>query len=427
VSKRGIFSVVLVVVLVGLCLTAFLVATVNSDRQITIGSGPAGTVGNSTAIAMKDGLEQRGFHVDIVTTESTGNLIRLLADPQSPIDVTFLGETVKAQDYPTVNSLGTISRRGILFATTPGNHSITSLAQAKGGTVGIGPRDSMLESIAIEVLAEFGVTGDNTRLINLSETATRADIIASGAELVEFSSTKVSDSVRNMLIAGELRMLPIPEAKAVSGLVRSAEAVDVPTASINLNPPVPSEAITTVAHLITVVSDKTLSPAAAFAIAQELSAEFGPSSQLSETGEFPNFSDRQLPVNQAAAEYYSTGAIPWEYEHLPPLIADSFTRILILGTLILVFGSIYSMFLPEAYSLWSGLIKPRAEDRFLASIEVALADGRPLTLRQRQRLSAILEQQDAGRILRQRAEALRPELSDPIEDETPDEQPPVRE
>ena len=420
-SKRRTIAIGLVVVLLAAGITTYLLATVRADHSITIGTGPPGTTGHTTAVAMKSGLEKRGFMVDIVTTESTDNLIDLLADKQNPIDVTFVSENVTAHDYPTVESLGTIARRGVLFASTPGHHSITSLAQAKGGLIAIGPKESMMASIAIAVLAQYGITADNTRLINFPSTFSREDIAASGADMVEIVSSTIPDSVRTMLTNGDLRVVPIPEAKALAGLVQSADAVDLPIGFISLNPPVPMEPVPTIAQTITVVADDKLSPAAAFAIARELATEFGPSTQFSDAGEFPNFSFRQLPVNRSAAEYYATSAIPWEYEHLPPILADSFTRILILGTLILIFGSIYSLFLPEAYSLWSGLIKPRAEDRFLASIEVALADGRPLTLRQRQRLSAILEQQDAGRVLRQRAEALRSELSDPIEDETPDD------
>ena len=404
-------------------ITAFLLTTINADRTITIGTSPPGTSGYDIASSLKTSLEKVGFTVDIVTTEATSNLVDLLADPQSPIDVTFLGEAINAQDYPTVNSLGTIGQRGVLFASTLGHHDITSIAQAKGGVIDVGPRDSVVAALITDVLAQYGITKGNTRFVNLPDAATREDILSSGVQLMEFRSNRVPAAVRDMLLANELRLVAIPEARALAGLEPSSDAVEMPIGSINLNPPVPSEDLPTIAQLVTVVGDKSLSPAAAFAIAQELSHQFGPSSQLSEAGEFPNFSDRQLPVNPSAAEFYSTGSIPWEYEHLPPIIADSFTRLLILGTLLLLCASVYSLFLPEAYSLWSGLIKPRTEERYLRSIEAAIADGRPLTVRERQRLSDILKEQDAGQALRQRVETLRPELSEPIEDETPDQGP----
>ena len=104
-------------------------------------------------------------------------------------------------------------------------------------------------------------------------------------------------------------------------------------------------------------------------------------------------------------------------KHLPPLLADSFVNLIVLGTAILLIASIYSLFLPEAYSLWTGIIKPRSEERYINAMEAALASGRDLTVKQRKRLSEILERQDSERVLRQRADNLRPQLSTPVEEE----------
>jgi hypothetical protein len=57
-----------VVVLLAAGITTYLLATVRADHSITIGTGPPGTTGHTTAVAMKSGLEKRGFMVDIVTT-----------------------------------------------------------------------------------------------------------------------------------------------------------------------------------------------------------------------------------------------------------------------------------------------------------------------------------------------------------------------
>jgi hypothetical protein len=76
---------------------------------------------------------------------------------------------------------------------------------------------------------------------------------------------------------------------------------------------------------------------------------------------------------------------------------------------LLLVASIYSLLLPEFYGLWTGVLRPRSEEKFIASMERAVAEGRDIPERDVRRLRGILQHRDATEALRRRAEQLRPQ------------------
>lgn len=320
---------------------------------------------------------------------------------------------VDARDYPTVKSLGTMTRQGYVYATWPQAEGVTSLADVKGLQIDVGPKGSFTANFAKEVLAEFGVTPENSDFVYLASDAPQEEAIAAGVDVTIARLPERREYVRQGLASGDMTMIPIPQAKTLQARIASAELVDVPYAAFSLDPPRPTNAIPTLGQLVTVVADDRLSPAAVYAMAQEMVIQFSRGNEWREPGEFPNFSDRQLPASQEAAEFYASGAIPWQYQNLPSLLADSFSSLLVLGALLLVIGSIYQVFLPDHLP---NVIRPRSEEKYLTAIEAVIAEGGAMTPRDARRLSRILAQRDADRVLSERAERLRPHLSSPLDD-----------
>lgn len=409
-SRR--FAPLVIVLLVLGVAVAFILATVNRDQKLSIGTSGEGSASYVLAQVLAGGLERRGFDVEIVATDQTLGLIDMLADPDNPVDVTFVQEKLDAARYPTVTTLGTIARVPYLLITWPGSHDLDSIEQMRGARIDIGPVGSNRAAFMTQVLGQFGVTAENSTFLNLPTRPTPAEIAAARPQVTGTILDSRSEYLLGGVASGELELVGIPQSRALADRIPSAEAVEVPVGAVSLLPSVPAEAVPTVAQLSAVVADERLSPAAAYAIAQELVRIFSPGDAWSEPGEFPNFADRQLPVNPSAAEYYATGSIPWQYEHLLPVLADSFVSLLILGTLILLAASVWSIMLPEAYSLWTGVLRPRAEDRFLSRMEARRAEGLPLSARDQQRLALLLRKHESEDLLRARAHSLREQVGD---------------
>ena len=368
------------------------------------------SAGYVSAVRVAEGLSQRGFDVEVIPTDQTRNLIELLADPNSSVQVTFISEAVDPAQYPNVDSLGTVFRLPYVFTTWPNAHGITSLAEARGKRIDIGPAGSSRAAFAEEVLSAFGVTAQNSTLINVPTSATLEEVRALDIEIQTTDKQDDRPLIVEALATGELQIIPIPEAVSLADRIPSAQAVDIPYAAFSLVPPLPQEAVPSVAQLVTVVAIDSLSASATYAVAQELTAVYSGGTAFTEPGEFPNFADRHFPANPYAADYYANGAVPWHFANLPPILADYFFRLVFAGTLILLAASIWSIFLPEFYSLWTGIIRPRSEDRYIAAMEKSLAEGRELSHRDRRRLDRILSQHEEQDRMQERAERLRPHL-----------------
>ena len=413
-------TVIAVIALLAIAAIALL-ASVARAPAISIGAGSEGSSAYRTSLKLKQGLERQGFKVQLVTSDQSLLLIDQLVDPQQPVDVTFAYGDMDAERFPTVESIGTVERLPMIFATMPGVPRATSLADIRGMRIDVGPAGSARERFVTEVLEQFGVTAQNSTFLHLPNAATYEEYADQGVQVLSIRWSDERPFLLDLALSGKLVGIPIPEADALESSVSSAEAMTIPIGAFRISPPVPQAPFPVIGQQMTVVANDDLSPAAVYAIASELTRIFSPGSSLSEPGEFPNFSNRQLPMNPTAAEYYATGQIPWQFENLPPAVADSFVGIVVLFSILLIAASVYSIFLPEVYSLWTGVLKPRSEERYIAAMERSVAEGRELSPRERQRLSEILERQDEGRVLRQRAETLRPQLSDPIDGQAPED------
>lgn len=409
-----------ILTVIGLCvlfifgILGFGFLTSDHRNELTIASGPVNGPSWQVAEQMGEPLEEIGYQVKIVPQDETLTLIDQVDNPDDMVDIAFLYTRIDPRRYPLVNSLGTVGRRPIIFAAIGEDSTIRSIPDMKGARIAVGPAQSATAELAMGILEQYGVTAENSTFIQMPSSATLADYIDAGVDVAAFRYGDASSLVTELFLSKDLRPIPIPENLAVAGRLPSAQAMTIPRGGLSLDPVAPATEFPTVGQLLTVVARSDLNRAAAYAIAETLTQELGDSTLFSSAGEFPDYLDRQLPINPAAADFYRSGQVPWQYENLPPILADSLFKLIIPLSLLILLSSLYSMFLPEAYSLWHGVIKPRSEERQLAAMEERLSRGEELTLRQRQRLSRILGQQDAGRAMRQRAEAMRGELSEPV-------------
>jgi len=141
------------------------------------------------------------------------------------------------------------------------------------------------------------VTAANSTFLNIPTSATREEVRALD---VDIQATDIQDDrsfIKEALGNEELQIIPVPEATALADRIPSAESVDIPYAAFSLAPPLPSEPVPSVAQLVTVVAVDSLSAAAAYATAQELTAVYSAGTAFTSPGEFPNFAEARFPGN----------------------------------------------------------------------------------------------------------------------------------
>lgn len=312
-------------------------------------------------------LESEGFTVRAYDIGDEDIVVERVQDTmdQRGVDLGITARSVSPRQFPDVVSLGVIAKVPLLLVARGPEGTYTSPAELRGKRIQIGDYASVSADLAQRLLAAYGVTPENSTLQrDVPEVA--QEMLAAGESDAVFSlfipRGKRADALKSLVATGEYSLVPMPSTKALAGELSFVDVGTVPRGTLGLAADVPSADMNAIFVPITVVAHKSLSTSAVFAMAQGLKEDFAQGDALSSPGEFPELS-YNLPNNLEAASYYETSSMPWQYHALPPALADLFIPLALAGTIFLIAASVYSLLLPEFYSLWTGVLRPRRERR----------------------------------------------------------------
>lgn len=352
----------LVVGFVGLVGAAFLreAAPINIEAEL---------LQNSTAVPARvvhDALVKAGFNSTLYDNGSYDIVVEKVQDTLEPraIDIGVNARPVDSARFPNVVSLGTVGNIPLLIIARTGNSPITGPADLRGKRIQIGYPGSTSAEVGEQVLAQFNVTSGNSSLLTDKQSVAEVEVLAGESDAMIVMYSPYDDSPTDFITTPGLQIVPIPAAKAVAGRIGYVVAETLPQGAYRVDDPVPAEDISVIGVPVTVVARDSVSRSAIFSIAQALNVRFGQGTVLSEPGEFPEFL-YNIPASDAASEYYDAGIIPWQYRLLPAPVADLVIPLAVLGSVLLILAALYQIMLPEFYTVWKEIIRPRRHHRRL--------------------------------------------------------------
>jgi hypothetical protein len=350
----------LILGLAGLFFAAFLreAAPINIEADL---------LQESTALpaeVVHDALVKAGFTSTLYNSSTYDIVVEKVQDSFEPraIDIGVNARPVDSERFPNVVSLGTIGNIPVLIIARAGVTPITSPAELRGKRIQIGYPGSTSAEIGEHILAQFNVTQGNSSLQSDKRSVAEAMVISGDSDAAIVMYSPYDDSHADFITTPGLQIVPIPAAKAVAGRIGYVVAETLPAGAYRVADAVPAEDITVIGVPITVVARDSVSRSAIFAIARALNTRFGRGSVLSEPGEFPQFL-YNIPASDAASEYYDAGIIPWQYRLLPAPVADLVIPIAVTGSVLLILAALYQLLLPEFYTVWKEIIRPRRHHR----------------------------------------------------------------
>ena len=411
--------------LIATTLLAF--AFVNSrDYQVRIAVGVSGGVFDRAVRDLADDLRAQGIEVELIRVERTAESLQLVSDPDTPINAAFIAMSTDGKMYPDVTSVGTVARFPLVLLVSPDQaKSITNIRDLKGKRIEVGAVGTMRELNVTAILGQFGITEKNSTFLHASHLTAIDNTERNEADAVFISADPYDPRTTSFAQTTTLTVVPLEEAEAISGMNGFTSPTVIPAGSFSLDPLIPGVDKPTVTVPATLIVHSGLSEGIVYEIARHLSSVYGRGTVTSQPGEYPNFSDRQFPPNPSAADFYATGAKPWQYSTLPIPVADLLLPIILSLSVFLFIASLYSVIFPDSFSLWTGILQPRRDERALSKLETALAEGHELTVKQRRLLSRVLAEQDRERTQRQRAEAMRSLLDQRVTENASDEHNPA--
>ncbi|MGI9186579.1 MAG: TAXI family TRAP transporter solute-binding subunit [Gaiellales bacterium] len=412
-ARRLVVVLVALVVVVG---AAVAIRNSHDGQTIVIVTGDPGGTTYTVATLLQPALQDQGYTLEIRSTRQTSDIVRQVATRVDSADVAVIvgtfdwGATVDATTsssadvHDEISSVGTIMTVPVAFAARS-NLGVRNLSQLKGKTVGI-RLTCVCQSLIVSSLASYGVNAGNTSFRYLDPAGLESGIHDGTLDAVATTLPPGESFISPLLDDGTLDILDVPESEAIARRVRFAVSTTVPRGTFRIHPALPPQAIDTPGLLATVVTRSDLNESAVLALAVAIERVFAAGTAFSSPHEYPNFSDPYITPNQAARNFYETGEIPWQFRYLPDWMAEALIPLLLVLTLFLLVSSIYAAFFPEAYSLWTGVLQPRLDERRVGRSERHVARGRPLSKRQRRRLHRIVDARAAQESREQRAEAL---------------------
>lgn len=417
--RRGIIAALVALLVVAGALASLMVRA--SDDAVVLATGVSGGAFETAIGNFATSLSEQGIDVRLTPVAESSTWIDAVQDPESPVNAAFIAMPVQGSKYPDVSNVGTIMRMPVLVLASPEalgpRAEVTDLL---GARIQVGARGSMRELSATAILAQYGITAANSTFLHDPQRQALARV-ESGVDDALIALLDMQDpQVDTLASRSRLTIVEFTQAEALSARTGYTTPLTIPAGAFGLAPVVPSRDIQTVAIPVSLIMKDSVGDGDVYVVARYLSETYGRGSLSGPPGIYPNFNDRQLPPRAAAQEYYDTGRVPWQYGVFPRPLADLLVPLLVLVSGLLVVATVYQVLFPDSLSLWTGILRPRREEKALRQLEEALAAGHDLTPKQRQLLSQILAEQDSERSFRQRAEAMRSQLDEPVHmDEAP--------
>ncbi|CAB4921073.1 MAG: hypothetical protein F2836_01125 [Actinobacteria bacterium] len=381
----------IVIVLVGL-LTASMVKTLN---PIVIGVREGSKFQSDTAARIAAGLTADGYSSEVVSLTAAQSGGRSAESPDSPVDIEITSNPVSAADHPDLISLGTIIELPLLLVVHANDSTITNPRDLRGKRIELGAEGTTISSVSEQLLANYGVTSSNSTFLRDAEADAFTAFTNETVDAAFVYFNPELEQFERLAVGGKLEILDLPENVALAGQIGTVVPSVVPRGAFSVELSRPDRNIPTVAVPVTVVANQSMRDGPAYAVSRSLTTQFSRGTVLAPPGTFPTFGG-DLPIHAAAQEYAATGSVPWQYSALPGFIADQWTALLVIGSVLLLVASIYSVFFPEVYGLWTGILRPKLDRKDRELLESALASGKELTPRQRTRLMKLLADTDVA-------------------------------
>ncbi len=312
------------------------------------------------AEVIREGLDVGGFRGRVYDTSEYDLIAEKVQDTKDARDIS-VGVTARPIDpvlLPEIVSLGTVSEQPLLFVTRSDSPALASPADLLGRRIQIGLIGSVSNDVGTKVLAEFGVTPENSTFLTDKIAVATASLINGSADaMIELYSPGDSE-LGTLLQEAKVRLIPMPSARAVAGRIGYIVSGTLPQGAFSVQRMIPPADIPVITVPITVIAHEGLSRAAVYEIAYALNNRFSQGTVLADPGTFPSFT-HTIPSDPAAVEVYDSGSIPWQYRMLPSAIADLFIPLALASSILLILISFYQVLLPDALHLWTGVLKPR--------------------------------------------------------------------
>ena len=339
--KKLIFS--FSVYLVGiLCVVFLAIKYVNPapPKKIVIITGDGEGDYLNYARAYKKIIKEEGIDLDIRPSSGTMDNLSALQDPSSDIDVGFVIDGLASSESdPDLVSLGSLYYEPI-WIFYRGGKTLTRLNELKGLRIAVGQKGGGTEALALRLLEVSGIESDKAKFKNLGWDESVGALKTGQVDAAIFVATPEDPEIEELVSDKSIHLMSMDQADAISKHLPYLHHLRLPEGSMNLAQNIPNRKVDLVAATSTLVAKDDFHPALIYLLLKAATEVHREPGIFEAKNEFPTEKDYELPIAEAARQFYKSGAPFWQ-RFLPFWLATLVDRFILV--ILPLFVMIYPM------------------------------------------------------------------------------------
>ncbi len=333
-------------------------------RHIVMTVGPEGGGYEGFAKQFKTALARDGIEVELRPTNGALDDLKLLNDPQSDVSVALVqGGVAQDADGENLMSLASLYYEPVWVFYRRGLQ-VDRLSSLKGLRVGLGPRGSGMNALAVQLFNANGLDSENTHFEAWTPQEAAQKLQDHDLDAVFLVGAPESTLIDHLMMAPGIHVLSFTQADAYSRVFPFLTRVVLPAGGFDLGRNIPSRPIELVAPTANLVVRDTLHPALITLFMQAATELFGNDGLFQREGDFPSPKGVDIPLSLDAEHYMKAGP-SFLHRHLPFWIAVWIDRVIVfvipaLALLVPLFRyapTIYSWRVRSRIYRWYGKLK----------------------------------------------------------------------
>lgn len=254
-------------------------------------------------------LERQGIKVELRVTGGSVENLKLLAQPDGP-DFAFVqggARPGKDVDISELRTLASIDLEPVWLFRRAGSKPAETLRdlaklQIIGGLEGSGTRDLLLR-----LFEEAGVQPAFPPLALSNASAAQAWLDGRGEAFFSVALLDGDPWLQSLFANGNAQLVALREAEALARDLTFMSQIVIPRSGLSLKYAYPSEEAKLLATATNLVVRRSVSSAIKGIVLEELAAAHKGTRQLGTFGKFPNISYYELPPDDEAYQFFSSG------------------------------------------------------------------------------------------------------------------------
>jgi uncharacterized protein len=297
-------------------------------RKIVIATGNNDLNYNAFAAIYGVFLKQEGITLETRSTSGDKENLRLLKDPESDVDIAFIQDgEAHAEGAGTLLSLGSLYYQPVwIFCRC--KLETTHLSALKGKKIAIGYTGNGTNTLVSTLLAESGVTAENSQLIETGGEEAAEALRNGKLEAAFFVDVPTSYVIRSMIEDKRLSLLSMDTAEAFSRKFSFLHHLVLPEGAMDLVNNTPPHDVHMVAPTATLVVKENMHPALVYLMMKVIRQVHSGAGLFNTKDEFPSAKDTDFPLSTQALNFYKSG-LPIIDKYLPFWAATFVNRTLI--------------------------------------------------------------------------------------------------